>query len=84
MDRLTGVSKILRKNMTGEERHLWYDFLKDLPAGGSLRINEPKSLPLDGEGGPLAVDEVRTSVTHVNMQGEFTVLTHSGHNRMIC
>ena len=28
--RLTGVSKTLRKNMTKEERHLWYDFLKDL------------------------------------------------------
>ncbi|MBQ7227201.1 MAG: endonuclease domain-containing protein [Clostridia bacterium] len=28
---LTSVSKILRKNMTKEERHLWYDFLKNLP-----------------------------------------------------
>ena len=24
-------SKTLRKNMTKEEKHLWYDFLKDLP-----------------------------------------------------
>ena len=24
-------SKILRKNMTKQERHLWYDFLKSLP-----------------------------------------------------
>ena len=40
MDRLTGVSKILRKNMTGEERHLWYDFLKDLP----LSVNRQKVL----------------------------------------
>ncbi|MBP3329867.1 MAG: endonuclease domain-containing protein [Clostridia bacterium] len=29
--KLTGVSKSLRKNMTKEERHLWYDFLKTLP-----------------------------------------------------
>ena len=29
--RLTGVSKTLRKNMTKEERHLWYDFLRDYP-----------------------------------------------------
>ena len=30
--KLTGISKYLRKNMTKEERHLWYDFLKTLPA----------------------------------------------------
>ena len=29
--RLTKNSKILRKNMTNEEKHLWYDFLKTLP-----------------------------------------------------
>ena len=29
--RLTGNSQALRKNMTKEERHLWYDFLKTLP-----------------------------------------------------
>ncbi len=28
---LTKNAKNLRKNMTKEERHLWYDFLKDLP-----------------------------------------------------
>ena len=28
---LTHFSKSLRKNMTKEERHLWYDFLKSLP-----------------------------------------------------
>lgn len=28
---LTGLSKNLRNNMTKEERHLWYDFLKALP-----------------------------------------------------
>ncbi len=28
---LTKNSQNLRKNMTREERHLWYDFLKDLP-----------------------------------------------------
>jgi len=29
--KLTANSKTLRKNMTKEERHLWYDFLKQLP-----------------------------------------------------
>ncbi len=29
--KLTGNAKTLRKNMTKEERHLWYDFLKTLP-----------------------------------------------------
>ena len=29
--KLTGNAKVLRKNMTKEERHLWYDFLKTLP-----------------------------------------------------
>lgn len=29
--RLTGNAKTLRKNMTNEERHLWYDFLKEYP-----------------------------------------------------
>ena len=29
--KLTGNAKTLRKNMTKEERHLWYDFLKILP-----------------------------------------------------
>ena len=28
---LTANSRILRKNMTKEERHLWFDFLKALP-----------------------------------------------------
>ena len=28
---LTELSRTLRKNMTKEERHLWYDFLKTLP-----------------------------------------------------
>lgn len=28
---LTANAKELRKNMTKEERHLWYDFLKDYP-----------------------------------------------------
>ena len=28
---LTPFAKQLRKNMTKEERHLWYDFLKDYP-----------------------------------------------------
>lgn len=29
--KLTPNAKTLRKNMTKEERHLWYDFLKGLP-----------------------------------------------------
>ena len=29
--KLTGNSKVLRKNMTKEEKHLWYDFLRQLP-----------------------------------------------------
>ena len=28
--KLTSISRTLRKNMTKEERHLWYDFLKTL------------------------------------------------------
>ncbi len=28
--KLTGVSQTLRSNMTKEEKHLWYDFLKHL------------------------------------------------------
>ena len=28
---MTANAKALRKNMTKEERHLWYDFLKDYP-----------------------------------------------------
>lgn len=28
---LSGNAKSLRRNMTKEERHLWYDFLKPLP-----------------------------------------------------
>lgn len=28
---LTKYARELRKNMTREERHLWYDFLKDHP-----------------------------------------------------
>ena len=28
---LTNNAKLLRKNMTKEERRLWYDFLKTLP-----------------------------------------------------
>ena len=36
--KLTPNAKILRKNMTKEERHLWYDFLKLLP----ITINRQK------------------------------------------
>ena len=29
--RIVPFAKKLRKNMTKEERHLWYDFLKEYP-----------------------------------------------------
>ena len=29
--KLTPYAQKLRKNMTKEERHIWYDFLKQLP-----------------------------------------------------
>jgi len=29
--KFVSIAKILRKNMTPEEKHLWYDFLKRLP-----------------------------------------------------
>ena len=35
---LTGNAKTLRKNMTKEERHLWYDFFKTLP----ITVNRQK------------------------------------------
>ncbi len=35
---LTSNVKVLRKNMTKEERHLWYDFLKILP----ITVNRQK------------------------------------------
>ena len=38
--KLTGISRVLRKNMTKEERHLWYDFPKGLP----LTVNRQKVL----------------------------------------
>ena len=45
-DKLGGNARILRKNMTKEERHLWYDFLKDLP----LMVHRQKVI------GPYIVD----------------------------
>ena len=36
--RLTGNAKVLRKTMTKEEKHLWYDFLKKLP----ITVNRQK------------------------------------------
>ena len=36
--KLTDNAQSLRKNMTKEERHLWYDFLKTLP----LTVNRQK------------------------------------------
>ena len=38
--KLNSFSKELRKNMTIEEKHLWYDFLRKLP----VTINRQKSI----------------------------------------
>ena len=38
--KLTKNAKLLRKNMTKEERHLWYDFLKALP----VTVNRQKTI----------------------------------------
>ena len=38
--KLIGFSRVLRKNMTKEERQLWYDFLKGLP----FTVNRQKVL----------------------------------------
>ena len=37
---LKGIAQVLRKNMTPEEKHLWYDFLKQLP----LTVNRQKNI----------------------------------------
>lgn len=37
-NKLTSNAQDLRKNMTKEERHLWYDFLKALP----INVNRQK------------------------------------------
>ena len=44
--KLTSLAQKLRKTMTKEERHLWYEFLKDLP----ITINRQKVI------GPYIVD----------------------------
>ena len=44
--KLTAISKVLRKNMTKEENHLWHDFLKKL----SKTVNRQKVI------GPYVVD----------------------------
>ena len=44
--KLTAFAKELRKNMTRQERHLWYDFLKTLP----MTIHRQKVI------GPYIVD----------------------------
>ena len=36
----TPISQALRKNMTPEERHIWYDFLKRLP----MTVNRQKTI----------------------------------------
>ena len=37
-EKLTDISQVLRSNMTKEEKHLWYDFLKLLP----ITVNRQK------------------------------------------
>ena len=37
--KLTGNSQALRKRMTKEEKHLWYDFLKKLPVTVKRQYN---------------------------------------------
>ena len=37
---LVGTAQTLRKNMTKEEKHLWYDFLKKLPC----TVNRQKNI----------------------------------------
>ncbi|MBQ7337952.1 MAG: DUF559 domain-containing protein [Clostridia bacterium] len=37
---LVAAAKTLRKNMTHEEKHLWYDFLKKLP----VTVNRQKNI----------------------------------------
>ena len=44
--KLTKNARTLRKNMTKEERHLWYDFLKDYP----VMVHRQKTI------GPYIVD----------------------------
>lgn len=44
--KLTAFAKDLRKNMTRQERHLWYDFLKTLP----MTVHRQKAI------GPYIVD----------------------------
>ena len=38
--KLVSTAKTLRKTMTKEERHLWYDFLKPLP----ITVNRQKNI----------------------------------------
>ncbi len=38
--KLVGTARNLRKNMTPEEKHLWYDFLKKLP----VTVNRQKNI----------------------------------------
>jgi very-short-patch-repair endonuclease len=38
--KLLGNASYMRKNMTPEERHLWYDFLKKLP----ITVNRQKTI----------------------------------------
>ena len=38
--KFVSIARTLRKNMTDEEKHLWYDFLKDLP----YTVNRQKNI----------------------------------------
>ena len=64
--KLTDLSKILRRKMTVDERHLWYDFLRKLP----VQINRQKVI------GPYIVDFYCASA------GIVIELDGSQHNRV--
>ena len=64
--KLTNLSKILRRKMTVDERHLWYDFLRKLP----VQVNRQKVI------GPYIVDFYCASA------GIVIELDGSQHNRV--
>ncbi len=58
--KLTPNAKSLRRNMTKEERHLWYDFLKGLP----LTVHRQKVI------GPYIVDfYIASAKTVIELDG---------------
>ncbi|MBQ8344639.1 MAG: endonuclease domain-containing protein [Clostridia bacterium] len=58
--KLVGCAQRLRREMTDEEKHLWYDFLKKLP----LTVHRQKNI------GPYIVDfYIATSKTVIELDG---------------